>query len=90
MNKNITRRDGERFAVVSVSDADKADALGARWKLERRATEEEDKVVDMSNSELQRRRENGIDNGGWIKRGGGGKGGEEGEHGGTEKQRCDS
>jgi len=53
--------------------------------LERRATEEEDKVVDMRNSELQRRRENGIDNGGWIKRGGGGKGGEEGEHGGTEK-----
>jgi len=30
MNKNITRRDGERFVVVSVSDADKADALWAR------------------------------------------------------------
>ncbi len=30
MNKNITRRDGERFVVVSVSDADKADALRAR------------------------------------------------------------
>lgn len=88
MDKNVTRRDGEKFVVMGIRDAYKTDALRTSWKLEGRATEEEDEVVDMRNSELERARENGINNSGWIETGGGGEGRKEREHGGTEKQRC--
>ena len=88
MNEDVAGRDGSGLVGVGVGDTDKADALRRIWWIVRRASEEEEDMVDVGDEESKRRGKDCVDERGGVEGGRWWKWGEEGEHRSAQMHNC--